>query len=76
MEASQAVNERVVDPLAFYREALWRLGEHAMSGGTAQGAATVLKHVAAEFGLDVQRIPLPRLSRSQREALKDSRWTP
>jgi hypothetical protein len=63
----------------FYREALHRLGEHARKGGTAYGAAAVLKHVAIDHGLDVGRLPLPRPTRVERDELAIGRgeqgWT-
>lgn len=63
----------------FYREALERLGEHARKGGTAYGAAVVLKHVAVDHGLDVSRVPLPRPTRAERDELGFGRgergWT-
>jgi hypothetical protein len=58
----------------FYRDVLWEVGQHAYRGGTAVGAGAVVKRVGVAWGLDVLRIPLPRLSRRQREELKDSRW--
>jgi hypothetical protein len=57
----------VLDPERFYRDVLWALGEHARrKGATAQGAAVVVKRIAKEHGLAIaDRVPLPRLSRSQ-----------
>lgn len=64
-----------LDPEQFYRDVLWALGEHAMrKGATAQGAAVVAKRVAKEHGLEIaDRLPLPRLSRSQLEEQGRSR---
>lgn len=65
------VEPRVLDPEAFYRDLLHELGELARAGGTAVGAARVAKRVAREHGLDVARVPLPRLTRVEREL---QRW--
>lgn len=48
----------------FYRDVLHALGEHARTGGTAFGAAAVVKRLAVDRGLDVQRLPLPRPTRA------------
>ena len=37
----------------FYRDLMYELGEHAQRGGTAYGAAAVLKRVALAYGLAV-----------------------
>lgn len=58
------------DPLSFYRDLLNALGEHARGGGTAYGAAVVAKRVAVAHGLEVQRLPLPRPTRAEREELR------
>ena len=58
-----------LDPETFYRDVLHALGEHARRrGATAQGAAAVVKRVAREHGLPIaERLPLPRLTRAERE---------
>lgn len=53
----------------FYRDVLWELGEHAQRGGTAFGAAAVVKRVAQSHGVDVRGVPLPRPTREERERL-------
>jgi hypothetical protein len=54
----------------FYRDVLWALGEHARTGGTAQGAAAVVRRVAREYGVrEADSTPLPRLTRAEREDL-------
>lgn len=57
--------------LAFYRELLAALCEHAAKGGSAIGAATVAKKVALGLGVDVEGIPLPRLTRAE---LQEAEW--
>jgi hypothetical protein len=53
--------------LEFYRDLVFELGEHARRGGTAVGAAAVVKRVGIAYGLEVERLPLPRLTRAERE---------
>lgn len=67
--AVSGASSPVLDPEQFYRDVLWALREHAMrKGSTAQGAAVVVKRIAKAHGLEVaDRLPLPRLSRSQLE---------
>ena len=56
----------------FYRDILHALGEHAQRGGTAYGAAVVVKRVGREYGLAVVKdVPLPRPTRAERE---DMTW--
>jgi hypothetical protein len=60
----------------FYLDLLYELGEHAFRGGTAIGAAAVLKRVARAQGLVIaERLPLPRFTRAELEARRDSRWS-
>jgi hypothetical protein len=60
---------------SFYRELLFRLGEHAQRGGTAYGAAAVAKRVALEFGVGgAEHLPLPRPTRFEREAVLDREY--
>ena len=55
-----------VDVDGFYRDVLHELGVLAQSGGTAIGAAVVVKRVALAHGFDVaERVPLPRLNRAE-----------
>lgn len=55
----------------FYGEALWALGELVHDGGTAEGAAAVLKHVAQRHGVrEADRRPLPRSTRANRQRWK------
>jgi hypothetical protein len=59
--AGQEVLER------FYGDVLHELAEHAVKGGTAVGAAVVLKRVARQYGVvSAERLPLPRLTREER----------
>ena len=54
----------------FYRDVLWALGELAQAGGTAEGAAVVVRRVAREYGVqEAERVPLPRLTRAERDDL-------
>lgn len=54
----------------FYRDILHALSQHAQRGGTAYGAAVVVKRVAREYGLTVaEQVPLPRPTRAEREDL-------
>lgn len=54
----------------FYADLLDALGGHALNGGTAFGAAAVVKRVAREYGLSVaERLPLPRPTRAERADL-------
>ncbi|HLY82058.1 MAG TPA: hypothetical protein VKQ71_03685 [Acidimicrobiales bacterium] len=58
----------------FYGEALNALDDLVYgAGGTAEGAARVLRRVAERFGLEVSR-PLPRPTRAQRGTGRDRRW--
>ena len=64
--AGQSVLER------FYGDVLREIGEHAVKGGTAVGAAAVLKRVARAYGVEsAERLPLPRMTRAERE---DAAW--
>jgi hypothetical protein len=61
-----------IDVERFYGDLLFALGEHAQRGGTAVGAAAVAKRVARGYGLaSVDRLPLPRLTRAERDELTD-----
>lgn len=54
----------------FYSDVLDAIGSHALNGGTAFGAAAVVKRVAREYGLAVaERMPLPRPTRAERDDL-------
>ena len=55
---------------AFVRDAVYELGEHARRGGTAYGAAVVLRRVGRGHGVpDSAGIPLPRPTRAERRRL-------
>lgn len=54
---------------ALYRDLLWVLEDLVDSGGTAEGAARVLKAVAKQHGVRSADMPLPRPSRRTRERL-------
>ena len=59
----------VVDVDRFYADVLWELGELARLGGSAVGSAAVVKRVALAHGVAAaERLPLPRLTRSQQQA--------
>jgi hypothetical protein len=60
----------------FYRDLLYELGEFAQRrSATAVGAAMVAKRVAVAYGLEAAaRLPLPRLSRAEREGMADENW--
>lgn len=59
-----------LDVERFYADVLHELGEHARKGGTAIGAAAVVKRVAKSYGLAVaDRLPVPRFTRFERETL-------
>jgi len=54
----------------FYCDLLHAIGEHAQRGGTAFGAAAVIKRVAKGYGLAVaDSVGLPRPTRAEREDL-------
>ena len=54
----------------FYCDLLHAIGEHALRGGTAFGAAAVIKRVAKGYGPEVaDRVGLPRPTRAEREVL-------
>ncbi|HET6964016.1 MAG TPA: hypothetical protein VFH58_04535 [Acidimicrobiales bacterium] len=54
----------------FYRDVLDALGAHARTGGTAVGAAVVVRRIAREHGLAMaERLPLPRLTRAEEAEL-------
>ena len=60
----------------FYRDLLHELGEFARRRtATAVGAAVVAKRVAVAYGIEAaNRLPLPRLSRVEREESTDETW--
>lgn len=59
-----------VDVDRFYCEVIEALGDHALAGGTAFGAAAVVKRVARALGVaSADVIPLPRPTRQERDAL-------
>lgn len=52
----------------FYGDAIWSLDELVRRGGTAEGAARVLKRVGQRHGVSRARCtPLPRPTRANRE---------
>jgi hypothetical protein len=73
-------NDRFADPSAaleaFYRDLLYELGEFSRRPtATALGAAVVAKRVAKQYGIGAaDRLPLPRLSRAEREDRKEQSW--
>lgn len=74
-ETVETVVSRVVGEAleAFVRDAVYELGEHARRGGTAYGAAVVLRRVGRGHGVpDSAGIPLPRPTRTETEA---ARWS-
>lgn len=60
----------------FYRDVLHELGEFGLrKTATALGAAVVVKRVAQAHGIEVaDRLPLPRLSRAEREERANEVW--
>jgi len=57
----------------FYRDLMYELGEHAQRGGTAYGAAAVLKRVARAYDLVVaEHTPLVRPTRAEREEMAEA----
>lgn len=59
-----------VDVDRFYCEVIEALGDRALAGGTAFGAAAVVKRVARGLGVaSADVIPLPRPTRQERDAL-------
>ena len=73
----KAVSGAVRDALeAFLRAAVYELGEHARRGGTAYGAAVVLRRVGREHGVAyADRIPLPRPTRLEAESARWEAWS-
>jgi len=73
----KVVSGAVRDALeAFLRAAVYELGEHARRGGTAYGAAVVLRRVGREQGVaHVDRIPLPRPTRLEAESARWEAWS-
>lgn len=56
----------------FYDDLMWRLEEHLHRGGTTEGTGRVMKDVAERHQISAAgRVPLPRLSRAQRQELAD-----
>jgi predicted amidophosphoribosyltransferase len=52
----------------FYREAMWALDDLVHDGGTAEGAARVLKRVGVDNGVAAaDAMALPRPTRAERE---------
>lgn len=61
-----------LDSERMYRDVLYALGVHARAGGTAIGAAVVVKRIAREHGLEIaEQQPLPGMTREERE---NARW--
>lgn len=50
----------------FYRELVFQLHTPISRCATAEGAARVMRDVAAAHGVDVDRTPLPRATKAQR----------
>jgi hypothetical protein len=73
----KVVSGAVRDALeAFLRAAVYELGEHARRGGTAYGAAVVLRRVGREHGVAyADRIPLPRPTRLEAESARWEAWS-
>lgn len=64
-----------VDVNRFYADIVHALGAHAESGGTAYGAAVVVKRVAREHGVArAEALPLPRPTRAERAERADRSW--
>lgn len=62
---------------ALYSDALWELDPLVRRGGTAEGAARVLKDVAARHRVTAAlRIPLPRPTRTNRADVAAAKVTP
>lgn len=55
----------------FYRAIISDLADHAYKGGTATGAAQVVKNCASGFGVHVEMVAMPRLTRAELEAAKE-----
>lgn len=58
----------------FYGDCIEALEELVVRGGTAEGAARVLKTVAERYGVQARR-PLPRPTRAERQAVRDQAFT-
>jgi hypothetical protein len=68
--SSEAPAMSVVDVDRFYGDILNAIAELAQKGGTAVGAAAVVKRVARVHGIDAaERLPLPRLNRWEQQEL-------
>ena len=75
--AVPAIPDSPADPLeSFYRDLLYELGEFSRRPtATALGAAVVVKRVAKVYGIQAaDRLPLPRLSRAEREDRQEQSW--
>jgi hypothetical protein len=70
---STAVDHRQLIDAAlgrFYSDALWDIGNLGRIGGTAEGAARVLKEVAGRHRISLaSRLPLPRRTRAERSPI-------
>lgn len=52
----------------FYADLLFEVGLHARTGGTAEGVGVVVKRVGLAHNVEgAATIPLPRLTRAERE---------
>ncbi len=59
---------------AFYKDALWRMGELAYEAGTAEGACRIFKTVGTGWGIRAAHdAPLPRPSRAARRAALEAK---
>lgn len=55
----------------FYSDALWELDPLIRREGTAEGAARILKQLAANRGVpEADKLPLPRPNRANRQAAR------
>jgi hypothetical protein len=54
----------------FYGDLVDDLGELVARGGTAEGAARIIKEVAGRHRINVNHRPLPRPTRAERQANK------
>lgn len=61
----------------FYADLMWELRRLVERGGTAEGAARIVKGVADRYRVSVaSKLPLPRPSRAEREAAKVREFVP
>jgi hypothetical protein len=62
------------DVRELYRGVIHAIEKHALDGGTPIGTATVVRRVFRDAGVNVDGVPLPKLTRAEEYELLDRMW--